>query len=153
MDALSLLRMLGALGLVLGILVGALWLVRRYDMTLPRAWLERLGSSSHGRRLQVVERLAVDQRRSVVLLRRDDREFSVMIGPEGVVLLDSSAAPAGRTVGAASAEAFPASSAREPTSAEPPLQETFASKIPVLPDVWFSHEPAPDRTRDAGGFH
>ncbi|MYL99296.1 flagellar biogenesis protein [Novosphingobium sp. FGD1] len=153
MDALSLLRMLGALGLVLGILVGALWLVRRYDLTLPREWLERLGSSAPERRLQVVERLAIDQRRSVVLLRRDDREFSVMVGPEGVVLLDSSAAPAGRTVGAPSPEAFPTASRIEPTSAKPALQESFASKIPVLPDIWFSHEPAPDRTRDAGGFH
>lgn len=133
MDAWSLLRMLGALCIVLGGLAGALWLVRRYDLTLPRKWLEKLGQAGPEKRLRVVERLAIDQRRSVVLLRRDDREFSLMIGPEGVVVLDSALAPT-----AAPALAAPG-----------PAAETFASKIPVLPEVWF----AQDINHDSGGVH
>ncbi|MFD2577972.1 hypothetical protein ACFSTD_03690 [Novosphingobium colocasiae] len=46
MDALSLLRMLGALLLVLGGMVCALWAVKRYDLTIPRKWLEGLGQKS-----------------------------------------------------------------------------------------------------------
>lgn len=135
MDAWSLLRMLGALSLVLGGLLGALWCVRRYDLTLPRKWLDRLGNTAPQRRLKVVERLAIDQRRSVLLLRRDETEFSVMIGPEGVVVLDSTAAPAQPQLAAVPAPAAHA--------------ETFASRIPVLPEVWF----AQDIKQDAGGFH
>lgn len=133
MDVWSLLRMLGALSVVLGGLMGALWCVRRYDLTLPRKWLERLGNAGPEKRLRVVERLAIDQRRSVVLLRRDDREFSVMIGPEGVVVLDSALAPA------------------QPQALAPPAPapETFASKIPILPEVWFAQE----IKQDIGGVH
>ena len=59
MDMLSVLRTIGSLGIVLGGLAGALWLVRRYDIKLPgRAY----GAS---RRLELVERLAIDPRRSV----------------------------------------------------------------------------------------
>lgn len=94
MDLLSLLRTIGALGVVLGMLVGALWVVRRYDLRLPQKWLNGqlfagLGQSGSERRLELVERLAIDPRRSVVLIRRDYREFSLLIAPEGVVLLDS----------------------------------------------------------------
>ena len=35
MDLLSLLRMLGGLAIVLGMLAGALWIVRRYNIKLP----------------------------------------------------------------------------------------------------------------------
>lgn len=137
MDAWSLMRMLGALGVVLGALMGALWCVRRYDLTLDGKflgkWLEKLGNAAPERRLQVVERLAIDQRRSVILLRRDDTEFSVMIGPEGVVVLDSAAA-----------RAAPAAA-----PAPQPASETFAKKIEMLPEVWFHQEPK----QDTGGIH
>ncbi|HUD31176.1 MAG TPA: flagellar biosynthetic protein FliO [Novosphingobium sp.] len=132
--------MLGALSVVLGGLTGALWLVRRHGLTLPARWLERLGPGPE-RRLRVVERLAIDQRRSVVLLRRDDTEFSVMIGPEGAVVLDSNAAPV-----------IPKPVVSGPSAPEP-AADSFASKIPVLPEVWFAQEPANDRARDVGGFH
>lgn len=138
MDALSLLRMLGALMVVLGALVCTLWAVKRYDLTLPRKWLEKLGNAGPDKRLQVVERLAVDQRRSLVLLRRDDTEFSVLIGPEGVTVLDSAAAPKASLKAAEPAvpEAQDAVPATGSTAAEP----SFADRIPVLPDVWFTQD-------------
>ncbi|MFD1961435.1 flagellar biosynthetic protein FliO [Novosphingobium panipatense] len=89
MDALSLLRMLGALLLVLGLLAAALWTVRRYDLTLPQAWLGRLAGPASDKRLHVVERLAIDQKRSLLLVRRDETEFSLVIGPEGVTVLET----------------------------------------------------------------
>lgn len=132
MDALSLLRMLGALLLVLGSLLCALWLVRKYDLSLPRKWLEKLGNNGTERRLQVVERLAIDQRRSVVLLRRDQTEFSVLIGPEGVTVLDSAPVPVSATEVAEPEAEKPQETAEKPLS--------FAERIPVLPDIWFTPE-------------
>ncbi|MGU3315134.1 flagellar biosynthetic protein FliO [Sphingomonas sp. M6A6_1c] len=84
MDLLSALRAVGALGLILGLLAGALWVVRRYGIKLPAQWL---GGGGAERRLALVERLALDGRRSVALIRCDGREHLVVIAPEGVVAL------------------------------------------------------------------
>jgi len=86
MDAYSLLRTLGGLATVLGMLAGALWIVRRYNIQLP-------GRVSVGggpaRRLEVIERTALDGRRSVALLRRDGREHLILLSPEGNVMLET----------------------------------------------------------------
>ncbi|WP_010161081.1 FliO/MopB family protein [Sphingomonas sp. PAMC 26617] len=95
MTLLPLLRMVGALALVLGGLAGALWAVRRFDLRLPG----RIGAAPRrDRRLELVERLTVDPRRSVLLIRRDGREHLLLIAPEGHVVIEavdpSPAAPA-----------------------------------------------------------
>lgn len=84
MDILSVLRTIGALSLVLGLLGGALWIVRRYDIHFPT---QLLAGRSADRRLVLVERLALDGRRAVMLIRCDDREHAVLVAPEGVVTL------------------------------------------------------------------
>jgi len=84
MDLLSVTRTLGGLGIVLGILWGALWLVRRYDIQLPG----RTGMARRSR-LELVERLALDPRRSVALLRRDGKEHLILIAPEGHLVIES----------------------------------------------------------------
>lgn len=78
------LRTIGALSLVLGLLGAALWIVRRYDIRMPSQWLAARGGE---RRLVLVERLALDGRRAVMLIRCDDREHAVLVAPEGVVTL------------------------------------------------------------------
>lgn len=78
------LRTLGALGLVLGMLAGALWAVRRYDIKLPG----RVAPSGR-KRIELVERLAVDAKRSVALIRRDGCEHLVLIGPDGLAVLET----------------------------------------------------------------
>lgn len=86
MTLLPLLRMFGALALVLGGLAGALWAVRRFDLRLPG----RIGIAPRPeRRLALVERLAVDSRRSLVLVRRDGREHLLLIAPEGHVVIEA----------------------------------------------------------------
>ena len=86
MTLLPLLRMFGALVLVLGGLAGALWAVRRFDLRLPG----RIGLTARPeRRLALVERLAVDPRRSLVLVRRDGREHLLLIAPEGHVVVEA----------------------------------------------------------------
>lgn len=84
MDMLSLLRTLGGLGVVLGLLAGALWVVRRYDVRL----LGRIGGGA-ARRLELVERLTVDAKRSVALIRRDGFEHLIFIDPAGAVIVES----------------------------------------------------------------
>ncbi|WP_010219714.1 flagellar biosynthetic protein FliO [Sphingomonas sp. PAMC 26621] len=88
MDLLSLLRTLGGLGVVLGILAGALWLVRRYDLRLPGRAI-----GARDRRLELIETLPIDGRRMVALLRRDGREHLVLIAPEGHLILESGVVP------------------------------------------------------------
>lgn len=78
------LRTLGALGLVLGMLAGALWMVKRYDIKLPG----RVSATSR-KRVELVERLSLDQKRSVALIRRDGHEHLVLIGPEGSATLET----------------------------------------------------------------
>lgn len=82
------LRTMGALGLVLGMLATALWVVRRYDLKLP-------GRVTGGarKRVELVERLAVDAKRSVALIRRDGCEHLIFIGPEGHATIETGITP------------------------------------------------------------
>ncbi|MBW4330420.1 flagellar biosynthetic protein FliO [Stakelama sp. CBK3Z-3] len=91
MNLFELLRMFGALALVLGGLAGALWAVRRYDLKLPA----RIGGGDRIRRLELVERLSIDQRRAVALIRRDGAEHLILLAPEGNMVVETAANPAG----------------------------------------------------------
>ena len=82
MEATSLLRMVASLGLVLGTLVAALWAVRRFDVRLP-------GRSSAAGRIALIERLSLDPKRSVVLIRRDGCEHLLLIAPEGTLAIET----------------------------------------------------------------
>lgn len=78
------LRTIGALGLVLGMLGSALWIVRRYDVKLPG----RISGTGR-KRVELVERLMVDGKRSVALIRRDGCEHLILIGPEGHATIET----------------------------------------------------------------
>ncbi|HEX8484333.1 flagellar biosynthetic protein FliO [Sphingomonas sp.] len=84
MELVSLLRSLGGLGIVLGLLAAALWAVRRYDIALPG----RVGVKT-SRRLELVERVQLDSRRSVILVRRDDREHLFVLMPDRATVLET----------------------------------------------------------------
>lgn len=91
MDLLGILRTLGALGIVLGGLAGALWAVRRFDLRLPGA----IGGAGASRRLQVLERTAIDARRALLLVRRDATEHLILLSPDGSIVVETAiAAPA-----------------------------------------------------------
>ena len=85
MDTVLLLRAAGALATVLGLLVGGLWLYRRYGdrigMPTPRLRPQA--------RLAVVERLMLEPRRSLVLVRRDSREYLLLLGPDSAQIVGS----------------------------------------------------------------
>lgn len=70
----SYLRFVGSLALVLVMLVAVLWGLRRFGVG---------GMTTRGglrRRVGVVEAVAVDARRRLVLVRRDDREHLLLVG-------------------------------------------------------------------------
>lgn len=96
-------RTFGALGLVLGMLAGALWVVRRYDIKLP-------GRVSGGgrKRVELVERLSVDAKRSIALIRRDGCEHLILIGPEGHMTLETGITAPEPVAASAPAEPAPA---------------------------------------------
>lgn len=143
MDILSVLRTLGALGVVLGLLWGALWVVRRYDIVLPgRATLRT------DRRLVLVERLMLDTRRSVALVRRDGCEHLILLGPETPLVIESAIpcrtpeVPVAPAEPAAAPPPPPPSVRRDLGSALNHLQEQFQARraraalaVPDAPDV------------------
>lgn len=78
------LRTIGALGVVLGMLAGALWAVRRYDIKLPG----RISGTGR-KRVELVERLSLDAKRSVALIRRDGCEHLIVLGPDGTATIET----------------------------------------------------------------
>ena len=84
MDGDSLTRMGLTLGLLLGLPGLMLVLMRRFGVRLP-------GQPSAAARLAIVSRLAVDNKHSLVLIRRDSHEQLILIGPAGATLLAADA--------------------------------------------------------------
>jgi flagellar protein FliO/FliZ len=82
MDTANYLQFGAALIFVLG-LIGAIALLLRTVGGLQFAQ-RRPGD----RRLSVTESLLIDARRRVILLRRDDQEYLVLLSPHGDVVLD-----------------------------------------------------------------
>jgi flagellar biogenesis protein FliO len=132
MDILSMLRTLGALGIVLGMLAGALWFVKRYDVKLPGRV-----SSSRRKRIEIVERLSVDGKRSVALIRRDGMEHLVMFGPEGQSTIETGIAAPEPVEPVKEAEPAPVANLAEDIAA---LRGNFAKlvdrvELPKLPEI------------------
>ncbi|PSJ37086.1 flagellar biosynthetic protein FliO [Allosphingosinicella deserti] len=143
MDLLSFLRTIAALGTVLGLLGGALWAVRRYNIVLPG----QIGDRGM-KRLALVERIGIDAKRSIVLVRRDDREHLVMIGPGGEIVLESgivredadtaealveSAAPAAEPAAKPAAKSVAARRVPAKTAAKPAkVAEDFATLVDMV---------------------
>lgn len=147
MDFVLILRTFGALAVVLGILVGALWLVRRYDVRLPGAG----GSHSRQRRVQLIERIALDQKRYLLLVRRDDREHLLLVRPNGVLVLEHGIpvrrASQPRPQTAHDEATFRAAMAREGALPAQPLETPLPAEIGALPD----REAGPVRAAEIGG--
>lgn len=82
MEMTDYLRSVAALVLVLGMILGVLWLLRRFGvpgMVPPRNTV---------RRLALVETIALDSRRRLVLVRRDGREHLLLLGSTGDLLVE-----------------------------------------------------------------
>lgn len=92
MEAWDIVRAVAALGVTLGLALLASWAARRFD------WgrlLRGPGAAAPVRRLRIVEQLALDPRRRLVLIRHDGEEHLILLGPGGDVALGAGPARAG----------------------------------------------------------
>jgi flagellar protein FliO/FliZ len=85
MDAMVYVRFVLSLILVLGLLLGALWAVRRYGIGIGGMQMSRSGAR---RRLALVEVMPMDAKHKLVLVRRDDREHLLVLGPDAPVVVE-----------------------------------------------------------------
>lgn len=82
LETLDYLRFVFAFGLVLGLILVMAWLLRRYADGLRVS-----PTNGRARRLHVMETRQIDPRNRLVLVRRDDREHLILVGPgQGVVV-------------------------------------------------------------------
>lgn len=82
MDLIDVARYLGALLLVLSLLGFAALAARRYG-------IPGVTSGTAVRRIAVVETLMIGPRHKIFLLRRDDREHLILVGPQGASVVES----------------------------------------------------------------
>jgi flagellar protein FliO/FliZ len=81
MDAFDALRAIGALILVLGILLGSAWALRRYGGSIGL----RAGVTPSD--LRIVEWKSLDMRRKLAVVRWNGREHLLCLGPAGDTLI------------------------------------------------------------------
>lgn len=74
MNGTSYLQFVLALAFVIGLILAIGWLARRAGLAMPAV------ARGRQRRLRVVEMIALDPRRRLVLVRRDNREHLLLIG-------------------------------------------------------------------------
>lgn len=86
MDLLDWARAIFALIATLALIVGAAYAARRLGMLQPDA--------QGARRLKITESLMLDPRRRLVIVRCDDREHLILLGPGGDMIVDNMAAKA-----------------------------------------------------------
>ena len=82
MDLIDIARYLGALMLVLALVGFAALAARRFGVP-------GIMSANSTRRLAVVETLMLDARHKLFILRRDDKEHVVLVGPDGSSVIES----------------------------------------------------------------
>lgn len=84
MSFIDILRMLGALALVLGLLVLAVPLLRKYGHRLPGVGNRVM----EDKQMALVERLTLDAgaKRQLLLVRAGEQEHLILIAPEGVAM-------------------------------------------------------------------
>lgn len=83
------LRFVAALAFVLALIWLIAWVMRRYGFGRSLA-----AAAAGKRRLGIVEVAPLDRQRRLVLLRRDDREHLVLLGPSSDTLIETDITPA-----------------------------------------------------------
>jgi flagellar protein FliO/FliZ len=83
LDVENLLKFAAALAFVVAMIAAVAWLARRF---VPGAGAVQGGKR---RRLQIVESLPLDTKTRAVLLRRDETEHLVVIGPDSVAVVET----------------------------------------------------------------
>lgn len=87
MEPTAYLRVIVSLVLVVGLMLAVLWALRRFNIG------GMVARPSSRRRLAVVETMAVDSRRRLILVRRDGVEHLLMIGGAQDVVIERAIMP------------------------------------------------------------
>lgn len=87
MDLLSILKALGALAFVLGLLLGGTYLLRKYGSRIG------LKTGVVSQDLKVVEWRSLDMRRKLVVVRWGEKEHLLSLAPTGDTLIASRETP------------------------------------------------------------
>lgn len=77
------LRFAFALAAVLGLIMLCAWLVKRFRLG------SYAGNAGHSERLQLVETLSINAQQRLIIIRRDDREHLLLLGPESGTVIES----------------------------------------------------------------
>ena len=88
MNAGAYFQFVAALAFVLALIAGLAWAVRRFGLFSQMA--PKLGGK---RRLSIVETLGLDAKRRLVLVRRDDKEHLVILGPGSETVVEAGIVP------------------------------------------------------------
>ncbi|MFH1157650.1 MAG: flagellar biosynthetic protein FliO [Pseudomonadota bacterium] len=83
MDTLLLMKFFSAFVFVIALMLLLSWLLKRLGVSATH----RAGGGK--RRLKVVEFMPLDHRRRLVLVRRDDREHLLLLGPQGETVVET----------------------------------------------------------------
>jgi flagellar protein FliO/FliZ len=93
METVDYLRFLSALIAVLASICLLAWLARRFRLGGLAGSVVRSG------RLKVIETLPIDGRQRLVLIRRDDREHLILIGPDRSTIVEAGIRPSRKPQG------------------------------------------------------
>jgi flagellar protein FliO/FliZ len=83
MDTMLLLKFFSAFVFVIALMLLLSWVMKR--MGLAGSMMAVTGK----RRLKIVEFMPLDHRRRLVLVRRDDREHLLLLGPQGETVVET----------------------------------------------------------------
>ena len=118
MDLAEYKRFLGALLLVLAMIGGCAWLARRFGL------MQHGLTNGPASRLAIVEKLTLDPKHKLLLIRRDGKEHLIVVG-ETTTLIEASldapapAEPEAEAVNVASFPGFAAGASTGATAAQP----------------------------------
>lgn len=83
MDLLTLLKFAAALGLVLSLIGGFAFLASKLNL------VSNLTRKSQDRRLALVESLVIDAKHRMVIVRSDERDHVLLLGPQSDLVVES----------------------------------------------------------------
>lgn len=134
----------GGVGLALLLLIIVLWVIRS---RAPSPFVR--GGRNRQPRLQVLDAAAVDARRRLVLVRRDDVEHLIMIGGPSDIVIESRILPAAaeqpdRAIRPQPVEQRPISVARPETPPVSPPRPPVAARVEPAAEPTFSAPASPE---------
>lgn len=115
-------RFLVALAIVLALIAAATWFARRY---LASGFIGNLGGR---RRLSIVEYAMLDGKSRLVLVRRDDTEHLLVLGPTGAVVVESGVRNSGGGAATASEAGVAPTTGSSRDTPRPPLRSLITGR-------------------------